>query len=270
MKRALTFFMAAMAAYFGALSAFAAESELVDTGKVNAQLVSTHDAVAPGQTFHIALRTVLDLDWHTYWRNPGDSGEPVQITWIAPDNVSYGEIIWPLPSPIATGPIINYGFEDVPFFPVPFTVAEDAVPGDVLQIDADIYYLVCKDVCIPESTQLAIDVEIGEPAADSRWDPVIRRAIETAPKFEDIRAGITRQGERVVIQIANPGDADLSEAYYFPFEQGVIDHSAPQTVTIGESGIRIETSPGFLWEDGAPANADGLIRFMRAGQACRG
>ena len=61
-------------------TAWAAETELVDTGKVNAQLVTTHDSVAPGEDIHIALRTVLDLEWHTYWRNPGDSGEPVQIT----------------------------------------------------------------------------------------------------------------------------------------------------------------------------------------------
>ena len=265
MKRVLNFFLAAMAVYFGTFSAFAAESELVDTGKVNAQLVATHDRAAPGQTFHIALRTVLDLEWHTYWRNPGDSGEPVQITWAAPDTVSHGDIIWPLPSPIATGPIINYGFEGVPFFPVPFTVSEDALPGDVLQIDADIYYLVCKDVCIPESTQLAIDIEIGEPLPDARWNPVINNAINVAPVAETVEAGIIKDNGRIRLNISGLESADAADAYYFPFEQGIIDHSAPQKVHIGETGFQIETTPGFDWENGVPMSADGLIKFVRNG-----
>ncbi len=247
-------------------TAWAAETELVDTGRVNAQLISSHDRVAPGESFHIALRTVLDLDWHTYWRNPGDSGEPVQITWSAPDMVSYQDIVWPLPKPIPTGPIINYGFEDVPIFPVEFTVSENAQPGDVLQIDADIYYLVCKDICIPESTELAIDIEVGEAVIDGRWNDVISAALSDAPAPERAEAGMMRQGDQVVLQVAGLSDAGFDNAYYFPFEQGVIDHSAPQKLDIGDNGFRIAMTPGFSWEGGAPVSADGVIRFTRDGQ----
>lgn len=107
-------------------SAFATTSLSVDTGRVEASLLSSHYTVTPGQTFQIALKTELDQNWHTYWRNPGDSGEPVQITWILPDALSADDIVWPLPDTIPTGPIINYGFEGAPLFPVAFTVAENA------------------------------------------------------------------------------------------------------------------------------------------------
>jgi len=66
-------------------AASASESEQVDTGKVVAQLVSSHYRASPGQTIDVALRTVLDEHWHTYWRNPGDSGEAVQISWSLPE-----------------------------------------------------------------------------------------------------------------------------------------------------------------------------------------
>lgn len=75
----------------------AKQSESVDTGKVVASLVSSHDSVQPGQDVYIALRTILDEGWHTYWRNPGDSGEPVQIAWQLPEFATAGEINWPLP-----------------------------------------------------------------------------------------------------------------------------------------------------------------------------
>jgi len=77
-----------------ALPAFASQSVPVDTGKVTASLVSSHDSVAPGQEFYIALRTELDEHWHIYWRNPGDSGEPTHIEWELPDGVTAGEINW--------------------------------------------------------------------------------------------------------------------------------------------------------------------------------
>ena len=133
-----------------AMPTFASQSVPVDTGKVTASLVSSHDSVAPGQEFYIALRTVLDDHWHTYWRNPGDSGEPVQMEWDLSDGVSAGEINWPLPSTIPTGPIINYGFEGAPLFPVKFTISPDAALGSVITVRSNFYYLVCKDVCIPE------------------------------------------------------------------------------------------------------------------------
>ena len=47
-------------------------------------ILSSLDRVAPGGTVWVALRTELDEGRHTYWRNPGDSGEPVQLSWVIP------------------------------------------------------------------------------------------------------------------------------------------------------------------------------------------
>jgi len=81
-----------MTSIWACLPAQAAESPQVDTGKVVAQLVSSHHSAPAGSTVNVALRTVLDDKWHTYWRNPGDSGEPVQIDWRLPEGASAGAI----------------------------------------------------------------------------------------------------------------------------------------------------------------------------------
>jgi thiol:disulfide interchange protein DsbD len=65
--------------------------------------VSESDAVAPGKTFWIGLRQTIAPGWHTYWINPGDSGEPPQIEWALPAGFSAGDIAWPHPSASVSG-----------------------------------------------------------------------------------------------------------------------------------------------------------------------
>ncbi len=247
--------------------AWAAETELVDTGYVHAQLISSHDTVAPGQTFYMALRTDLDEGWHTYWQNPGDSGEQVQISWTTPDILTYGEIIWPLPSPVATGPIINYGFEGSPIFPVEFKVSETAIPGEAITVEGDVYYLVCKDICVPESAKLSLWLTVGEPVVDELSNSNIQDAISSAPKRGEILAGVVKDGSYTVFSFSDlPPNADLSSAYFFPIEQGVIDHSAPQQAINAEKGLQIRTRAGFAWDEGQPDSAMGVLRFKSDGK----
>lgn len=264
----MRFLFIALSLWFSALTAWAAESQLVDTGRVNAQIVSSHNVVAPGQSFHIALRTQLDEGWHTYWRNSGDSGEPVQISWIVPETLTYGEIVWPLPETIATGPIINYGFEGLPYFPVEFKVSETAKPGDVLFIEADVYYLVCADICVPEDTKLSIQLFVGEPEFDNRWNDAISYALSNAPTFGNIEGGVIKEGADAVFTFSHlPQGADLSAAHFFPINPGVIDHSAAQARISGETGLQVRTVAGYGWETGSPDTANGLLRFYENGEA---
>lgn len=251
--------------FLSASLAWGAESERVDTGFVQAQLIASHSQAAPGQTINIGLRTILDKKWHTYWRNSGDSGEPVQITWAVPDTLTYGDITWPLPETIATGPIINYAFEGRPVFPVEFTIADNAVLGETLRVEADVYYLVCKDICVPEGTQLSLDITVGEPIIHERWNDVINYALLTAPKDGPITGSVSKSDNDVVFNFENlPEGADVSQAHFFPFEQGVLDHSAPQALT---KNLTMRTTASFGWDEGAPKTADGVLRYVMDGTA---
>ena len=64
--------------------ALAVESAPVTSPRVTATLLSSRDSVAPGERFKLALVQKLAPHWHTYWLNPGDSGEPTQIKWDLP------------------------------------------------------------------------------------------------------------------------------------------------------------------------------------------
>ena len=264
MRRFIIHMWLVLTASLFAPTIWAAQSESVDTGKVLAQLVSSHDRVMPGETFHVALKTTLDDHWHTYWRNPGDSGEPVQIDWQLPDSLNAGDIVWPLPAPIATGPIINYGFEGIPYFPIEFTVSADAVIGESLEIAANVYYLVCYDVCIPEQAELRLFVTVGDTQFDTLNKAGIDNALLDAPKQGNATGGLELSGTDVSISVNGlPTDVDLSEAYFFPYDQGYVLHSEPQVVSVGSEGVRLTTQADYLWEDGTPDKLDGVIRYKR-------
>lgn len=249
-----------------AITANAAESELVDTGEVNAQLISDHDDVAPGQEFQVALRTLINPEWHTYWLNPGDSGEPVQIRWDLPDELTAGAITWPLPKPIPTGPLTNYGFENEVFFPVDFKLSESARPGDVLDVKADVFYLVCREVCVPEDTQLSFSLLVGDPKIDENWMSVINFAVADAPQQGLAKGGVFEQDGQAVFRFTDLPEGDFADSYFFPEDGGMIEHAAPQKVTVTDKGLQLQTKAGFKWSKDKPDLNRGVLAYNVKGK----
>lgn len=93
------------AALFGAT----AHAAPVRTTHVTAELVSDQAALVPGTQALLALRLAIDPGWHTYWRNPGESGLPTTLAWKLPPGYAAGDIIWPAPKALPAGPLVNYG-----------------------------------------------------------------------------------------------------------------------------------------------------------------
>ena len=69
----------------------------VDTGHANVSLVK-FESVQGNQTKNlIGIRMDMQKNWHTYWKNPGDSGGPIKVNWSHNDNISISELYWPTP-----------------------------------------------------------------------------------------------------------------------------------------------------------------------------
>jgi len=82
--------LAVALALFGRASIVVAEP--VQTGHVTAELVAEQDALVPGTTATVALRLAIEPGWHTYWRNPGESGLPTTLGWRLPQGYAAGAI----------------------------------------------------------------------------------------------------------------------------------------------------------------------------------
>src|SRR5947209_2546423 len=79
-------------------------------GHVEAAFLSETQSIQPGKPFTVALELKMKDGWHTYWRNPGDSGMATAIRWALPEGFSAGPIQWPYPSRIEGQSLASFGY----------------------------------------------------------------------------------------------------------------------------------------------------------------
>ncbi|MGO4688982.1 protein-disulfide reductase DsbD family protein [Brevundimonas sp. 2YAF1] len=219
------------------------------TERIEAELVPMSAWAAPGSTAVVAVRQQIQPGWHTYWRNPGDSGGPTTLDWILPPGVKAGDIVWPLPERQRLKTLMNYGYSDAVVLPVPIDIPADARPGQVLRLKTTAHFFVCSDqMCVPEDLDLALDLRVQDGAAplDPRWGREIQTVVENAPRPAgiDARAAFA-DGQLTLTATGGPlAGATPKWAYFFPFEGGVIDHAAVQTGQRGPDGLTLSVAAG--------------------------
>ncbi len=140
-------------------------------------------AARPGDTVIAGIELIMPLNHHTYWRNPGDSGQATQIDWHLPKSVTAGDIQWPIPEKLITPPFTTFVYSSNVILLVPLHVATNA-PFTSLEISATISWLDCGKVCLPGHakvlTSLAVEVS-PQPAATPTW---LKQGRERIPEPE--------------------------------------------------------------------------------------
>jgi thiol:disulfide interchange protein DsbD len=213
---------------------------VVTTPYVRAELLAhAPQGVAPGQPLWLGLQITHQPEWHTYWKNPGDSGLPTDLAWTLPAGLDAGEIAWPLPRKIPIGTLANYGYEGTVLLPVPVTVASSFAPGPLAKnatIELRASWLVCRKECIPEEGEFTLQLPLQsttalhgaafDAAARAQPQPVLADAGGTVPGSQaQIADGNALQISVHGLPVALRGKVlDL-----FPETGEVIDNAAPWT-----------------------------------------
>ncbi len=244
-------------------AALAAESAPVTSQRVTATLLSSRDTVAPGERFHVALTQKLAPHWHTYWLNPGDSGEPTQIQWDLPAGAKAGDIAWPAPRAIRVEPLVNFGFEGEVVLPVEITVPADARPGETFSLKANATWLVCEKICIPEEGSFTLDLPVGAASAvDEAAQQRIDAALAALPKPAGFRGTLSADGDNLALAL--PGlPAGASDLRFFPISDTLIEHAADQPMKAGDvPGLTLTRSSAFKLEQ---PDISGVLTFRQDG-----
>lgn len=239
----------------------AARAQPLGERQVEASLHSARAAVAPGERFTVVLRQNIREHWHTYWRNPGSSGEPTELTWTTPPGASAGAIQWPAPDAIAFAMLVNFGYEGEVLFPVELTAPAGARPGDVLTFAADAYWLVCSDICIPEEARLELAVPVAAVGRDDpTWGPRVAAAAAALPRLQPgVEARITAASPaRLSVTLRNA--SELRNARFFAFNRDVVAPADPQHPRAGAGGLSFSLSPGVA-DNLGEAPLDGVVAF---------
>lgn len=138
----------------------------------------------PGKPLTLGVHFQIKPGWHTYWKNPGDSGEPLKLHWEETTGLAFGELEFPYPTLIKAGPLASYGFEKEAMFLVQVTPEKGLPSGKTVKLKAKATWLVCAEICLPEKGvfDLELPVENQAPQLNQAWQP----------KFEEARTKIPR------------------------------------------------------------------------------
>lgn len=226
---AARFVWAALVLGFVLPASAATPGAVVSTPQVRAELV-THapEGVAPGKTLRLGLQIAHQKHWHTYWKNPGDSGLPTTLAFTLPTGFAAGDIRWPTPARLPIGPLMNFGYEGTLLLPVDVKVPA-GFAGESLAIKLRADWLVCKDVCIPEGGDFALQVPAraataGHAAAFAAADAAIPRPAPGAQARAEVKDGALQ------VQVTGlPAAWQGLALQFFPETAGVLNNAAPVT-----------------------------------------
>ena len=221
---------AGMAAFFVSSLLGAAP---IKTEHAEVELIAEKTALVAGEKNTIGLSIKHAPHWHTYWKNPGDSGYPTKITWEIPAGYGIGDIEWPTPKRLVTGPIVNFGYEDEVLLPVTVSVPTAAKVGGSVTLKGKAEWLVCKDVCIPEEGDVAVTLPVGKDPKPS--DSALRFAAARGATPGDASAWKATlhtapgAGRDVWLELIAPANAaKLAALDVFPVPEQVTDPSVQQ------------------------------------------
>lgn len=211
-----------------------------DSPKGHATLQVGKDAQKGDAALWAVIHFTLEDEWHIYWQNPGDSGLEPTVQWTLPDGMKAGPIHWPTPKRIEYSGLYNYGYgKDVTFL-VPLESA--SVFEQPIHVHARLNWLICKDVCIPESAEL--DADFDPHQIDPELSTTIQKTLLHIPTPLKDAGHYAIDGGKVTIDIPLPTEAKIAAAWWYPAEDGTISNASDQTWTQDQDGLHLSIDKG--------------------------
>ena len=225
------------------------QSSEIDIGHAKLSLIKDHSSFIPGTSINVGLKIEMDEGWHTYWKNPGDSGGPIEISWDLPDGFSASDIQWPTPERIPYPPLMTYGYEDFVIFPFVLSIPEN-YEDDSFSLNVDL--LVCADVCIPESGIIIDNLE------NTQSDDDIYLWLQKIPK-EVIDSYAYLENQSLFLDVTF--DQIIKDIYFFPDKGSFLNFPDKNEFNNDLNKITIRT---FL-NDPLQQNIQGVLKINNIG-----
>lgn len=193
-----------------------------------ASLIIEQPAVTPGSKVDIGILFVMDAGWHIYWQNPGDSGEPPRIQWQLPAGIAAEALQWPTPIRLRTTAGTDYGYQGETVLLSSLQIPMQAQLGTI-EVGGELRWLVCRDICVPQSAHLEAPVQIaGSASMNASAHQLLQSAAGRLPiplpASYRPEAANSPDGLRLTLVAGRP----VTQAEFFPADEAVIDNGAPQ------------------------------------------
>jgi thiol:disulfide interchange protein DsbD len=116
-------------------------------------------------------------------------------------------------------------------------------------ISADVMWLVCSDVCVPEETHLTLPVNIAAapPPPDAKTAALFADARSKLPHASPWKAVYDAGDKRFAVLIESPElvSARPREAAFYPYTDGYVEAAAPELSGTADKGFVIQSTTGY-------------------------
>ena len=205
------------------------------------ELVAEDQSIAPGRTLYVGLHFQLEKGWHTYWANPGDSGEPLRAAWHLPAGMAAGETEWPAPKRFGSPTIADFGYDGETTLLVPIHARASLKPEETARVGADLGVLICREICVPGKAHVSLSLPIKSepPQPDARSRDLFAGARGSLPRSapSEWKVTVLERTESFIL-VASLGRA-VNHAAFFPLVESQIDNAAAQKLEQAANGFRL-------------------------------
>jgi len=219
----------------------------------------------------------MDEGWHTYWRNPGDSGLATTIEWNLPEGLKAGEIEWPYPAKVNIPPFVVFGYDREVFLLTKMDAASSLTEGAEKTIQAKIVWLSCKEICVPGEADLSLTLPVlnQEPKLDEKWaEPFADTRAKLPVHAKEWNMTAVKVRNKIIFYVENQANADFNPQAieFFPYEPGLIDYSKPMKIKPAKNGFELNL-PLTPIQNKIPSKLQGVLvcekgrRGEQSGQA---
>jgi thiol:disulfide interchange protein DsbD len=233
---------------------------------VQASLLADVDAIT-GPAFTLGIHLKMKPHWHTYWVNPGESGEATKIKITGPRGFEFGPVQWPLPKAIESFGAITYGYEDEVMLLVPVKVGKAELAKGKATIEVHVGWLSCNDTCIEGEAKLSITLptaSIAAPSAHAKsfdaWRAKVPRAMTAAEAAVLAKAEQAGNHPAIALQWKD----EVKKVEWFPIATPAV---AIENVTVKHDGkaTRIAFKPTVYKPDRVPdGHVESVVVFEDA------
>jgi thiol:disulfide interchange protein len=236
---------------------------------VQAELIAEPAAIVPGEPYWVGLRLRIKEGWHVYWRNPGDSGEAVAITWTLPPGFAADPIVWPTPSRIPIAHLVNFGYERETVLLTRIVPPAAIAAGAPIGLEAHVSWLVCEKECIPGETRLSLALPVAGPGSSPGVDPRTRALFDAAraslPQPSPWPARMEVGPEWLTLNVGASGlrPETIRSAFFFPHAETLVQHAAPQQMQATSNGLALRLQRSAL-STAPPTDAGGVLVIEEA------